>query len=107
MRSRRGHQIICVAGENTADQLALVGLPGDKGIFRERLFPDIKTKFGFAFLLVWPVTKETVVRKNGPDVAIIGNFIRRGCGHRGGSEPLKKEHRAYWPAKRQTSPSRF
>ena len=77
VRRRRGHEIVGVGGENAPDQLALVRFSRDKRVFGERVFTDVEAKLGFAFLLIRPVTEEAVVREHRPDIAVVGDFVRR------------------------------
>ena len=75
-----GRHVVVVGGENALDHLAGIGLAGDDGFLADGALAFIKAQLGFTLLGIRPVTEETLVREDGPDVAIELELAGGACG---------------------------
>ena len=74
VRLRRRHHFVGIRRANPSNQFALFGLSRNDGSAlvggSEQPFAGIEPQVGLAFVAIGPVTEETVVRKDGADIAV-------------------------------------
>ena len=77
-RLRRRHDLVRVVAEDAREGLAELGRAGDDGLRSDRRGPLVETDVALERFFIGPVALETLVVKDGPDVAIeIELFLRR------------------------------
>ena len=82
MRIGGRHAFIGILGGDTIDELALGEVARHDGAcavlpFRLRIRLTVQSQLGFACRAVRPVTFVTIIRENGPDIAIKAEGCRR------------------------------
>ena len=86
MRLGRRHEFVLVAGDDSVDEFADVGLAGDEGFLGQRGFAEVKSQLTLAVRFVLSVAPEAVVRKDRQYVAAETDRLRRGRGEQGRHE---------------------
>lgn len=73
----RWHVLVLVGGGDALDENGFVRLARNDGIKLGGSRKGIEAEIGFAFLFVEAMTKETIVREDGTNVAVVADFLCR------------------------------